>query len=127
VREKPKRMTASKMDKRITYLTKYTKQGHYNEEVEYWLPVTDPNDPGYDYEELEKETVWASVEPIRGREYYESAQLHSEVTHRIRHLYKEIDPTQVIWVDDRIFEIQHCFDVDERGFEVEVMAKEIRR
>ena len=32
-------------------------------------------------------TVWASVEPISGQEYWASSQVQAEVTHRIRVRY----------------------------------------
>ena len=110
MREKPKRMTASKMDKRITYKTHTATQGDYNEPINAWVDF---------------DTRWASIEPIRGREHFNSAQVNSEVTHRIRHLYLSgIDPTMEIHFGGRVFEILYFMNIDERNYEMEVMCKE---
>lgn len=107
---KAKRMTASKLDKRIEYKELVETQSDLGEVIRNWV--------------LFKE-LWASVEPIRGREFYESAHTQSEVTHRIRHLYVEgLKPTMEVRLGDRVFEILHLHRVSEGTFEMEVMAKE---
>ena len=111
MRPKPKRMTASKMDKRITYKGYTQTQGDYNE------PINTPVDFA---------TVWASIEPIKGIEHFKSDQVNSEISHRIRHLYiSGITPDMEIAFGTRIFElVGPPINIDERNFEMEVMCKE---
>lgn len=72
--------------------------------------------------------VWASIEPISGREYWASAQTQSEVTHRIRIRYRRgIKPTMRIIYQGRIFEIETIIDYQERHEYLQLMCKEVVR
>ncbi|MCK2042562.1 phage head closure protein [Chromohalobacter sp. TMW 2.2308] len=44
------------------------------------------NQPTESFEQVA--TVWASVEPLRGREFFEAQQVNSEITTRIRCRYR---------------------------------------
>lgn len=70
-------------------------------------------------------TVWAAVEPLRGREYLESQQVNAEVDTRIRiRHYPGITPDmRVIW-GSRIYEIEAVINVDERDREIHLMCRE---
>jgi len=70
-------------------------------------------------------TVWAAVEPLRGREYFQMQNTQSELTVRvrIRYLPGVAGAMRVIY-GDRIFNIQSVIDVDERRREMELMCTE---
>jgi len=70
-------------------------------------------------------TVWAAVEPLRGREFFESQQVNAEVTTRIRIRYRSgIAPTMRAVYGNRIFDIQAVINVDERNRELHLMCRE---
>lgn len=69
-------------------------------------------------------TVWAAIEPISGREYYEAMQLASDVTHRVRMRYMDLTPHEKIKYDDRVFDIIAVIDVNMEHRELEVLCNE---
>lgn len=71
-------------------------------------------------------TLWASIEPLRGREYFDSQQINAEVTTRIRIRYRPgIKPKMRAVYGERIFDIQSVIDVEERHKEIHLMCKEV--
>jgi len=82
----------------------------YGAEVEAWT----------DYAE-----VWASIEPARGREFWESQQVNAEVTGKIRIRYlEEVTPKMRVKHGSRIFEIIAVINPEERNRELQLMVKE---
>lgn len=70
-------------------------------------------------------TVWASVEPLTGRELILSRQVQSEITHKIRTRWFEgLLPSDLARVGARIFGIVSVGDEKERGRWMEIMAVE---
>ncbi len=69
-------------------------------------------------------TVWAAIEPISGREYYEAMQLSNDVTHRVRMRYMDLTPHEKIKYDDRVFDIIAVIDVNMEHRELEVLCNE---
>jgi SPP1 family predicted phage head-tail adaptor len=70
-------------------------------------------------------TVWASVGPIIGREYFASQQVQSEVTHKIRIRYLSGVTTKMrVAFDSRVFNIESVLNVDERDTEMVLMVTE---
>lgn len=71
-------------------------------------------------------TVWASVEPLRGRELLLAQQANSEVTIRVRVRYNSsIDPTDRVVIGSRILEILSVIDSEERNWQQELLCKEV--
>lgn len=71
-------------------------------------------------------TVWAAIEPLRGREYFDSQQINAEVTTRIRIRYRPgIKPKMRAVYGTRIFDIQSVIDIEERHQEIHLMCKEV--
>lgn len=70
-------------------------------------------------------TVWASIEPLNGREYLASQQRQSSETHkvRIRYLFGITTKMRVLW-GSRTFDIQAVLDTDENGRETVLMCVE---
>ena len=70
-------------------------------------------------------TLWASIEPIRGREFWESQQINAEVTAKITIRYlADINPKMRVKYGNRIFEIISVINPEERNVELQLMVKE---
>lgn len=70
-------------------------------------------------------TVWASIEPIRGREYVLLQNTQAELTTRIRMRYRPgITPAIRVLCQDRVFNIQSVIDINEQQRHLELMCIE---
>lgn len=70
-------------------------------------------------------TVWASIEPLRGREYWEAQKINAEISHKIRMRYREgVKPNMRLKFGSRIFEIISVFSPEERRRELWYLCKE---
>lgn len=86
---------------------------------------TEPGDGTVSREWTPLETVWASVEPLRGRELIEAQQLSGRISHRIRlRGYDGLTRKHRISFDGRTFGIEAVLSRDERGIEQELMCIE---
>lgn len=73
-------------------------------------------------------SAWASIEPLRGREYLESKQIEADVDVRIRLRHqpdKKPMPRMRVEFDSRYFEIVSIVNVKEKGAELNLMCKEL--
>jgi SPP1 family predicted phage head-tail adaptor len=71
-------------------------------------------------------TMWASVEPLSGREQLLAQQVQAEVTHRVRVRYVAgVTAKMRITFGDRHFEILSVINPEERNRELELMCKEL--
>lgn len=71
-------------------------------------------------------TVWASINPISGREYFTAQETASIVTHRVRMRYRTgIRPEMRLEFGQRYFRIDTIIDRDERRRELEIMCHEV--
>lgn len=68
--------------------------------------------------------VWASIEPVSGKEYYEAMQLTNDITHKVRMRYTSITPHNRIKYNNRIFEIIAVIDINMEHKELEVLCRE---
>ena len=69
-------------------------------------------------------TVWAAVEPIRGREFFAAAQINSEVTTRIRIRWRSgVTAAMRVSFDSRIYDIQAVIVPTEVHDEMQLMCK----
>lgn len=74
---------------------------------------------------VEVKTVWASVEPTRGREYQEAQRIRPELTYKITTRYhKGIAPDMFIKFKDRFFNIVSIINVKERNEVLEIICTE---
>lgn len=70
-------------------------------------------------------TVWARVEPLRGREYFEAAKVSTENAFKITTRYhRDITPDMQIRYRDRIFEIQTIINPGMKNESLEIMCGE---
>lgn len=74
---------------------------------------------------IKVKTVWASVEPTRGREYQEAQRVRSELTYKVTTRYhKEIAPDMLIKWGKRCFNIVSVINVRERNEMLEIICIE---
>jgi SPP1 family predicted phage head-tail adaptor len=78
--------------------------------------------------------VWAGVEPVGGREYFQAQSVQSDVTMRIRIRWRGdvagmVEPSTIrVRVEERdggtkIYEVESVIDVGGRGRELELMCR----
>jgi SPP1 family predicted phage head-tail adaptor len=68
---------------------------------------------------------WAAIEPLRGREYFQAAAAQSEVDTMITMRYRSGVKTRMrVNYAGRHFDIQAVKDIQLRGRELQIMAKE---
>jgi len=73
----------------------------------------------------EVKTVWASVEPTRGREYQEAQRIRPELSYKITTRYhKDVTPDMFIKFKNRLFEIISVINVRERNEMLEIVCIE---
>lgn len=104
-------MSINALNKRITIQSPPTAQDSYGELTGSWSDVS---------------TVWASVVPIVGREYFQAETVQSEISHKIRIRYKSgIVPKMRVKFGSRYFEIQSVLNYKEGNAELQLMCKEL--
>jgi len=103
-------MKPGKLNKRIIIQQTTMTQNGYGEPIDSWSTFA---------------TVWASLEPVQGREFWAQQQVQSEVTIRIRIRYfSGVTSAMRILYGSRIFTIQSVIDVQERHVEMQLMCSE---
>jgi SPP1 family predicted phage head-tail adaptor len=104
-------MRAGQLRHKITIQNTTVTQDSYGSKVDTWAIFA---------------TVWASVEPVSGREYFESAKLNAEITHRVRIRYTAgVTPDMKILYGDRTFNIKSVINREERNRDMELMCAEV--
>lgn len=104
-------MQAGRLNRRVELQYMTVVQSNTGEETETWATV---------------DTVWAAIEPMRGREYFEGYQTRSEVTTRItiRHRRNVTPEKWRVKYGSRVYEIISVIDPKEAHVSVELMCKE---
>jgi SPP1 family predicted phage head-tail adaptor len=70
-------------------------------------------------------SVWAGVQPLSGREFFQAHQIKAEITHRVKIRYRtDITVKMRIKHRDRYFEIESILDKKERREELEIFCRE---
>jgi SPP1 family predicted phage head-tail adaptor len=104
-------MQAGKLRHRVTIQQAVEAHNAYGETIRTWSTVA---------------TVYASVEPIRGREFFDAEQVQSEISQRVRMRYRSgIKPTMRLLYGSRLLQIQAVIDVEERHREIHLMCREM--
>ena len=71
-------------------------------------------------------TVWASVVPLSGREFWKAESVQSDITHTVTIRYLEgVTPQMRVRHNDRILNIDSVIDVEENGVQMQLMCKEV--
>lgn len=103
-------MRAGRLRKRVTIQAKTVVRDGYGGETVNWSDMA---------------TIWASVEPLNGREYFAAQQEHAEVTTRIRMRYrKAITTSNRITHANRVYNIHEVINPDMRNRELVLMCDE---
>jgi len=106
---------------------KKTEIGDMRHRITFQEPVKTPDGyKGHTVQWQDVVTVWASVEPLSGREYFYSHQIKAEVTHRVRIRYRT-DITikmRAKLSEDRALEIESILDLKERRETLEILCRE---
>jgi len=105
-------LQAGKLNHRVAIQSSTSAQGATGEPTKSW--DTDA-------------TVWASVEPIAGREYFAAQQVAADVTHRVRMRYRTdvtITPLKRLLVGARILEIVSALNIADGNAEWEILCRE---
>ncbi len=70
-------------------------------------------------------TVWGSVEPLLGREWFDAQREQADVSHRVRmrFLAGVTHTMRVVW-GSRVFEIESVLNAGERNRELVLMCRE---
>ena len=95
---------------RITIQSATESQDTYGEPIKTWSTFL---------------TTWASVEPIKGKEFWESQQVNAQVTHKIIMRHRDgLNPKMRVSWDDRTFEIKAIMNEFERDRKLTLMVTE---
>jgi SPP1 family predicted phage head-tail adaptor len=104
-------MNAGKLNKRITIQEYGSTQNEYGEQVKTWSTT---------------KTVWASVEPLQGREWFNAKQMQSEIEIRMRLRYTtDITPKMRIQYNALNYNIESVINVGEENRELELMCSRV--
>jgi SPP1 family predicted phage head-tail adaptor len=69
--------------------------------------------------------VWASVEPLLGREYFDAQREQADVSHRVRMRYLAGGTHSMrLVLGSRVFEIESVINAGERNRELVLMCRE---
>jgi len=103
-------MLVNRLNKRVKILRLVKERNEFGEPVDTWKEVC---------------TVWAAVEPLRGREFIAALRENAEVTTRIRIRYREgIDRTMKVKVGNTEFEILYIIRPNFARQELQLMCRE---
>lgn len=104
-------MNPGQLRHRITIQQKTRVQNEYGEEIADWVDVA---------------SVWASVNPISGREFFAAEAVNSEVTHKINMRYRSgITPDMRVKFKERYFQIIVVMNLQEKNVELQLLCKEL--
>jgi SPP1 family predicted phage head-tail adaptor len=71
-------------------------------------------------------TIWAAIEPLRGREYFQAATVQSQNMIRFTIRYRKGITSEIrILYDSKFYDIQSVIDVNGCHQQLELMAKEV--
>jgi SPP1 family predicted phage head-tail adaptor len=103
-------MNAGRLRHRVTIQEPVVARNGYNEAITTWSTVA---------------TVWASVEPLSGREFFAAEHVQSEITHRVKMRYRSgVAPTMRVVHDGRYLMVEAVINYAERGTDLQLMCKE---
>lgn len=104
-------MRAGDLRHSVTIQQATSSRNSYNEKVLSWSDFA---------------TVYAAVEPLQGREYWDAQAINAERTVRFRIRYRsDVTPLMRVSWDSRLFDINAVLDVDGRQRELHLMTTEV--
>ena len=104
-------LEAGKLRNRIIIQQRSTTKNSFGETIDTWTTFT---------------TLWAAIEPLRGREFFESKETQAEVTTKITIRNKSgITPQMRVSWNSKIFDIKSIINIESRNKEVILMCQEL--
>lgn len=104
-------LAAGRLDKRVTLQSATTARDGHGQPLETWSDIA---------------TVWAAIDPIRGREYFAAQQFAAETTHKVTIRHRSgISPKNRVLFGSRVFRIESVINPHERGERLELMCVEV--
>lgn len=104
-------MRAGRLRKLVTIEAVTETQNARGEPIQTWAPEA---------------VVWASIEPLSGREFVTAQQRVSDVTHQVGLRYRPgLTPKKRLNMAGRIFNILTTLNVGERNRSLELLVKEV--
>lgn len=105
-------MQAGRLRHRIIIQEPVTARNGYNETITTWARVAE---------------VWASVEPLSGREFFDAEHQQSDITHRVVLRFRGgITAEMRVLHHGRDLRVQSVINAKERGRELQLMCRETR-
>lgn len=100
-------------NKRITIQQQSTTQDDYGQPLDTWTDVA--------------ANIYASIEPLTGRDFFAAKQINSEITTRITINYRnDILPKMRVVYGSKIYDIiAPPIDFEERHIEIHLMCREL--
>ena len=100
--------------------------GKLRHQISLLKPIIVKDALGQEIEKLEvQKTVWASIEPLSGKEYFSAKQINSEATVKITIRYIEsLLPHLVVQFGHRIFNIEAIINFEERNKYLQLLCSE---
>lgn len=101
-------MRAGRLRHRVVLQSRTTAQNAYGEQVVSWTNTG---------------TYWAAVEPVTGKERFASGErVHEQDVRVVMRYVGEIDTTQRISFDSKVYDIKAVINKDERNREYELLC-----
>ena len=100
--------------------------GKLRHQVALLKPIISKDELGQEIETWEvQDLVWASIEPLSGKEYFSAKQVNSEVTVKLTIRYVESILSQwVVQFGQRVFNIESIINFEERNKYLQLLCSE---
>ena len=104
-------MRTGRLNRRATIKRLEVTKDEFNADIESWVDAA---------------TVWAHIEPLRGREYWQAKQVVAEVTGRITIRYLTgIDEKMRVVYGNKIYNILAVINPEERNRTLQLLVREV--
>jgi len=105
-----KQRAAGERDKYITLQLSTKTRDAYGREQETWVDVAQ---------------IWAQIQPLRGREFFDAQKTNVELTHRITISYRaNVTPNMRAKFGRRLYYFQAPLNIDAANREIQIMSRE---
>ena len=96
---------------RVTLQEKTVTEDELKQQTEVWTDIA---------------SVWASVEPLSGREYYAAKQIHADISVKITMRYRrDVCPEMRVVFNKAIYEILSVINSERKNISLVLMCREV--
>lgn len=104
-------MKIGKLRHRVTLQESISSKDSFGAEIETWSDTA---------------TVWASIEPLSGKEYFAAQQVNAEINTKITIRYRAgVQSTMRLAFQNRQFDILSVINTEEKKLELILMCREV--